>query len=46
VQGWTAVGEEEPGGHRGLQAAVVVAGASVEVPGGQVVHAREEEEEL
>jgi hypothetical protein len=42
----TVVGEEEPRGQRGLQAAEVVDVASVDVPGGQVVHARAEEVEL
>ena len=40
------VGDEEPRGHRGLQRGEVVAGDSVDMPGGQGVHARDEFEEL
>ncbi len=45
-QGVTPVGEEEPGGHSALHVAEAVAGVSVDVPGGQGVQERAEEEAL
>jgi len=44
-QGDTPVDEDDPRGHTGLQEGVAVAVVSVEVPGGQGVHARAAEEE-
>ncbi len=46
AQGVTLVGEKEPTGHSGLQMADEAAGNSVDIPEGQGVQERADEDEL